>query len=159
MYYISEWTICNASPRVPALENIFHHSSSSLTTAITSWTVQTAGSYNNVTAGHWYNCILARGHVSLLSSQGPGSPFFLQKTPGGVWFLLQSEGETQHQHSEIIHHKHDIFLRFLHDLIVIYFIVFMSALNHISIHFLSVPWQKQVVLESVCQESLKNMPK
>lgn len=96
---------------VQALWVICRHPSSSLTTTIISWNMQTAGSYKNVTAGHWYNCILARSYV-LLSFDGIVLVFPLHSTPGGIWSehrSLQLEDEERQQQSEVIHHKHDTF--------------------------------------------------
>ncbi len=111
--------------------------------------------FQNVTAGHWNNCILAHGHIFLSFDHKVLVLPLLWRTPGGVWFLLQSEVEKQHQHSETIHHERDIFRRFQDDLIVLYFTVFMSVLNHITLCILSIPWQKQEVVKVSAKNTLK----
>lgn len=97
-----------------ALENICRHPSSALTTTIISWTMPTAGSYRNMTAGHWYNCILAHSRVFHsfvqtaydLSLSPPWHVRFLCMVAAGWWWGTSAT-------IKIISHKHDTFVLIL----------------------------------------------
>lgn len=135
---LNEQALMQVITCVPALESNRCHLSSSLTTTIISWTMQTAGSYRNMTVGHWYNCILTHSHVLLsfvhmvhipLASTGLQVVSVLY-TVTAVW--------EWHQQSEIFPHKHDTFVWFRFYLTLMDLNVIVSGLNHITLMLLSV---------------------